>query len=94
MRMLEKYAVVTGGGQNHRIGLYDRIMIKDNHREMAKYAGPDSIARAVRACRAKYPRLEIEVEADSMDDVAAAADAGVEYILLDNMSDAEWLRPH
>ena len=89
MRMLEKYAVVMGGGQNHRIGLYDRIMIKDNHREMAKYAGPDSIARAVRACRAKYPRLEIEVEADSMDDVAAAAAAGVEYILLDNMSDEE-----
>jgi nicotinate-nucleotide pyrophosphorylase (carboxylating) len=89
MRILEKYAVRMGGGQNHRIGLYDRIMIKDNHREMAKYAGPDSIARAVRACRASYPRLEIEVEADTLADVAAAADAGVEYILLDNMSEAE-----
>ncbi|HQL88502.1 MAG: carboxylating nicotinate-nucleotide diphosphorylase [Lentisphaerae bacterium] len=89
MRLLEKYAVTMGGGQNHRLGLYDRIMIKDNHREMAKFAGPDSIARAVRACREKYPRLEIEVEADSLEEAAAAAAAGVEYILLDNMTDAE-----
>jgi nicotinate-nucleotide pyrophosphorylase (carboxylating) len=64
-------------------------MIKDNHREMAKFAGPDSIARAVRACRQAYPRLEIEVEADTLEDVAAAAAANVEYILLDNMSDDE-----
>ncbi len=89
LRLLEKYAVTMGGGQNHRIGLYDRIMIKDNHREMAKFAGPDSIARAVRACRQAYPRLEIEVEADTLEDVAAAAAANVEYILLDNMSDDE-----
>lgn len=84
-RTLEKYAVLMGGAQNHRIGLYDRIMIKDNHREMAKMSGPDSIARAVAACRQAYPDLEIEVEADSLEEVAQAADAGVEYILLDNM---------
>jgi nicotinate-nucleotide pyrophosphorylase (carboxylating) len=89
LRLLEKYAVAMGGGQNHRLGLYDRVMIKDNHREMARFAGPDSIARAVRACREKYPRLEIEVEADSLAEVEAAAAAGVEYILLDNMTDAE-----
>lgn len=86
LRMLEKYSVKMGGAENHRIGLYDRIMIKDNHREMAKFTGPDSIRRAVQACRAKYPSLEIEVEADSLEDVARAAEAGVEYILLDNMS--------
>ncbi len=89
LRHLEKYAVWAGGGQNHRIGLYDRIMIKDNHREMARMLGPDSIRLAVQACRNKYPNLEIEVEADTMDDVRAAADAGVEYILLDNMSDEQ-----
>ncbi|MGN0879785.1 MAG: carboxylating nicotinate-nucleotide diphosphorylase [Oligosphaeraceae bacterium] len=85
LRMLEKYSVLMGGAQNHRIGLYDRIMIKDNHREMAKLTGPDSIARAVTACRKAYPNLEIEVEADCLEEVAQAADAGVEYILLDNM---------
>ena len=86
-RLLEKYAVVTGGATNHRIGLYDRIMIKDNHRELATVAGgKDSIAWAVQRCRESYPDLEIEVEADSLDDVRAAAAAGVDYILLDNMT--------
>ncbi|NMA41796.1 MAG: carboxylating nicotinate-nucleotide diphosphorylase [Oligosphaeraceae bacterium] len=87
LRLLEKYAVKMGGGQNHRIGLYDRIMIKDNHREMAQLLGKDSIRLAVQACREKYPDLEIEVEADNLDEVKAAAEAGVEYILLDNMSE-------
>jgi nicotinate-nucleotide pyrophosphorylase (carboxylating) len=86
LRLVEKYAVLMGGAQNHRIGLYDRIMIKDNHRALARLTGPNSIARAVQACREKYPNLEIEVEADSLADVRAAAEAGVEYILLDNMS--------
>lgn len=87
LRLLEKYAVRMGGGQNHRFGLYDRIMIKDNHRELARFAGPDAIRRAVDACRRAYPDLEVEVEADSLEDVQAAAEAGAEYILLDNMSD-------
>ena len=86
LRMLEKYAVKVGGAQNHRFGLFDRIMIKDNHREMAKSVGEGSIAWAVRQCREKYPKLEIEIEADNLDEVRQAADAGVEYILLDNMS--------
>jgi nicotinate-nucleotide pyrophosphorylase (carboxylating) len=86
-RLLEKYAVAAGGAENHRIGLYDRIMIKDNHRELAKIAGgKDSIAWAVQQCRKAYPKLEIEVEADTLDDVREAANAGVEYILLDNMT--------
>jgi nicotinate-nucleotide pyrophosphorylase (carboxylating) len=86
LRLLEKYAVKMGGAQNHRIGLYDRVMIKDNHRALAHWLGPDSIRRAVQACRDKYPQLEIEVEADTLQDVRDAADCGVEYILLDNMS--------
>ena len=90
LRMLEKYSVLMGGAQNHRIGLYDRIMIKDNHRELARRAGGShSIEYAVKSCREKYPNLEIEVEADSMADVVAAAEAGVEYILLDNMTNEQ-----
>jgi nicotinate-nucleotide pyrophosphorylase (carboxylating) len=89
LRALEKYAVRLGGGQNHRFGLYDRVMIKDNHRELAKYAGTESIRQAVAACRAAYPQLEVEVEADTLTDVEAAVEAGADYILFDNMSDEE-----
>ena len=89
LRLVEKYAVLCGGGQNHRIGLYDRIMIKDNHRELAKLLGPNSIAKAVELCRKNYPNLEIEVEADCLAEVRAAADSSVEYILLDNMTNEQ-----
>ena len=86
-RNLEKYAVAVGGASNHRIGLYDRIMIKDNHRELAALEGDGAITRAVDRARRAYPALEIEVETDTLDEVAEAAACGVEYILLDNMSD-------
>ena len=86
-RNLEKYAVAVGGADNHRIGLYDRIMIKDNHRELAAMEGDGAIRRAVERARKAYPDLEIEVEADTLDEVRQAAECGVEYILLDNMSD-------
>ena len=86
-RNLEKYAVAIGGATNHRVGLYDRVMIKDNHRELAAMEGAGGITRSVRRAREKYPDLEIEVEADNLDEVREAAEAGVEYIMLDNMSD-------
>ena len=86
-RNLEKYAVAVGGAENHRIGLYDRVMIKDNHREMAAMEGDGAIPRAVERARRAYPDLEIEVEADTLDDVRAAAECGVEHIMLDNMDD-------
>lgn len=89
LRFLEKYAVTCGGGQNHRFGLYDRIMIKDNHRELASLEGPGGIRRAVAAARLAYPSLEVEVEADTLDDVTEAAEAGADIILLDNMTDGE-----
>ena len=89
LRLFEKYAVLMGGGANHRLGLYDRIMLKDNHLALARLTGPDAIRRAVRQCRQKYPSLEIEVEADNLEDVRLAAEAGVEYILLDNMSNEQ-----
>lgn len=86
-RNLEKYAVAVGGAANHRIGLFDRIMIKDNHREIAAMEGPGGITRSVERARERYPQLEIEVEADSLEEVREAAGAGAEYILLDNMTD-------
>ena len=87
-RELEKYAVRTGGGHNHRIGLFDRFMIKDNHRALANMTGPDAIKRAVDACRKYNGSLLVEVEADDLQDVAEAADAGADIILLDNMDNA------
>lgn len=87
-RNLEKYAVAVGGAENHRIGLYDRAMIKDNHREMAAMEGDGAIPRAVERVRRAYPKLEIEVETDTLDEVRAAAACNVEYIMLDNMDDA------
>ena len=87
-RNLEKYAVAVGGAENHRIGLYDRVMIKDNHREMAAMEGDGAIPRAVERARKRYPGLEIEVETDTLDEVRSAAECGVEHIMLDNMDDA------
>jgi nicotinate-nucleotide pyrophosphorylase (carboxylating) len=81
LRALDKLAVRRGGGQNHRIGLYDMILIKDNHID---YAG--SLDEAVRRARAAHSGLEVEVEARTLDDVRAALDLRVERILLDNMT--------
>jgi nicotinate-nucleotide pyrophosphorylase (carboxylating) len=83
LRLLDKLAVARGGGQNHRIGLYDMILIKDNHID---YAG--SLAEAVHRARRVHSGLEIEVEARTLDDVRAALDLRVERILLDNMTPA------
>jgi nicotinate-nucleotide pyrophosphorylase (carboxylating) len=81
LRRLDKLAVRRGGGQNHRIGLYDMILIKDNHID---YAG--SITEAVRRARKGAGRLEIEVEARSLEDVREALAVHIKRILLDNMS--------
>jgi len=81
LRALDKLAVRRGGGQNHRTGLYDMILIKDNHIDFA-----GSLAEAVRRARHASGRLEIEVETRTLKDVASALEQGVERILLDNMS--------
>jgi len=88
-RALEKYAVAAGGGQNHRMGLYDQVMIKDNHLLIAETRWPgEAIVRAVAAARATSPPgTRIEVEADTLDQVQQALDAGADIILLDNMPD-------
>ncbi len=86
-RNLEKYSVAAGGASNHRIGLYDKIMIKDNHRMLAGLLYKNGIIDAVKRARKAYPKLQIEVEADTLDDVRRALDAGADIILLDNMDD-------
>ena len=86
LRLLEKYAVTCGGGQNHRIGLFDMVLIKDNHLVALRNEPPNAIAAAVRRVREKFPDLKIEVEADTPQQVEEALFAGADIILLDNMS--------
>ena len=88
-RVMEKYAVACGGGRNHRIGLFDMVMIKDNHLVALRDAKPNAIAAAVARAREAYPDLKVEVEADTLDQVGQAADAGADIILLDNMRPSE-----
>ncbi len=88
-RNLEKYAVSVGGAHNHRIGLFDRVMIKDNHRELAGLEGAGGILRSVERARKMYPGYEVEVEIDSLTELQEALESGAEYILLDNMSNEQ-----
>ena len=81
LRMVDKLAVLRGGGKNHRVGLYDMILIKDNHIDFA-----GSIEEAVRRARAVHSDIELEVEARTLEDVCAALEMKVNRILLDNMT--------
>jgi nicotinate-nucleotide pyrophosphorylase (carboxylating) len=84
-RLLEKNAVLDGGGTNHRIGLYDRAMVKDNH--LAAEGGVEELQAAIHRLKAEKPEVAVELEADNLDQVRAfLALEGVDYILLDNMS--------
>lgn len=83
-RLLEKYAVRVGGGHNHRFGLYDAVMIKDNH-----IKGAGGITAAVQAARQAIPHtMKIEVETESMEQITEALAAGADIIMLDNMTTA------
>ncbi len=86
LRELEKAAVLAGGGRNHRMGLYDAILIKENHIALA-----GSLAKAVHSARTKHPDLAVEVETRNLDEVAYALGTGADILLLDNM-DLETLR--
>lgn len=88
-RRFEKYAVACGGGKNHRLGLYDMVLIKDNHLVALQNAKPNAIAAAVARTQKKFPKLKVEVEADTLEQTAQAADAGADIILLDNMPPAK-----
>jgi nicotinate-nucleotide pyrophosphorylase (carboxylating) len=83
LRGLEKAAVAAGGGRNHRMGLYDAILIKENHIALA-----GGLARAVHASRAARPELAVEVECRNLDEVAYALGTGADLLLLDNMETA------
>jgi len=85
-RRFEKYAVACGGGHNHRFGLFDMVLIKDNHLAALHGEKPNAIAAAVERARKKFPKLKIEVEADTLEQVEQAADAWADIILLDNMN--------
>jgi nicotinate-nucleotide pyrophosphorylase (carboxylating) len=84
LRLLEKYAVRCGGGVNHRMGLGDAVLIKDNH-----VLAAGSVTAALRAARAHAPGLPCEVEVDTLDDLDEALAAGAEEVLLDNFTLAE-----
>jgi nicotinate-nucleotide pyrophosphorylase (carboxylating) len=86
LRELEKAAILAGGGRNHRMGLYDAILIKENHIALA-----GSLAKAVHGARDKFPELAVEVECRNLDEVAYALGTGADILLLDNM-DLETLR--
>lgn len=84
MRALQRWAVRCGGGMNHRFGLSDEAMLKDNH-----IAACGGIAPAVARIRAAHPAARVHVEADTLDQAAAAVEAGADVVLLDNMDDAQ-----
>ncbi len=86
LRVFEKYAVLCGGGTNHRIGLFDKVMIKDNHRWLWRDGDGGDLAAAVREARRQYPELEIEIEVESVEELQNALDGSPEWILLDNMA--------
>jgi len=85
LRLLAKYAVRTGGGTNHRLGLDDAILVKDNHLAL----GGGDVAAAVRTARARWPALPLEVECRTLAEVRAALGAAPDLILLDNMTPAD-----
>ncbi len=93
LRALEKYAVLCGGGVNHRMGLFDRVLIKDNHRALWKRrGGSGGLAGAVQAARRRFPNLQIEVEVESERDLRNVLAAKPEWVLLDNMTPARLRR--
>ena len=86
LRRLDKYAVKCGGGTNHRIGLHDAILIKDNHLAFWRQKHKGTLADAVRAARQAYPGLKIEIEVDTLEQLREALPGQPDWVLLDNMS--------
>lgn len=86
LRRLEKYAVRCGGGINHRMGLYDRLLIKDNHRAFWTRGNTASLADAVRDARAFRPGLPVEIEVENEEELLDALAGKPDWVLLDNMT--------
>ena len=84
-RLLEKQAVLDGGGTNHRLGLYDRAMVKDNH--LVTEGRAEALQAAINKLKSGKPEVEVELEADSLEQVRSFLTLeGIDYILLDNMN--------
>jgi len=89
LRLLDKYAVSVGGGRNHRMSLADGVLIKDNHLAALQAEGVD-LGQAIKRARARAPHtVKIEVEVESIDAAIAAANAGADIVMLDNMAPAD-----
>ncbi|MBR6021261.1 MAG: carboxylating nicotinate-nucleotide diphosphorylase [Kiritimatiellae bacterium] len=84
-RRLDKYAVACGGGTNHRMGLWDAVLIKDNHLAFWRERHKGSLADAVHQARERCPGLKIEVEVDTLEQLRDALDGAPDWVLLDNM---------
>ncbi len=84
LRVLEKYAVRCGGGVNHRMGLWDAALVKDNH-----VVAAGGVAQAFEAVRSRFPGVPVEVEVDSLAQLAEVVEAGADLVLLDNFSPAQ-----
>ena len=89
LRVLEKYAFACGGGYNHRIGLFDRVMLKDNHLAAAGASKGERLAAAVRTAREKNAGFAIEVEVDALEQIPPVLEAGADVIMLDNFTPAD-----
>ncbi|HTB79375.1 MAG TPA: carboxylating nicotinate-nucleotide diphosphorylase [Opitutaceae bacterium] len=89
-RMLEKYAVACGGGWNYRLGLFDGVMLKDNH--LALLGSTGDLAAAVAAARRAAPELPVEIEVDALEQIPPALTAGADVVLLDNFTPAQLRR--
>ncbi|MCG6867700.1 MAG: carboxylating nicotinate-nucleotide diphosphorylase [Gammaproteobacteria bacterium] len=87
LRLAQKYAVTCGGGHNHRLGLFDAVLIKENH---IRAAG--SLSAAVSRARELHPRLTVEVETETLDEVAEALTSGADIIMLDNFATGDMHR--
>jgi len=92
LRTLEKYAVRCGGGANHRAGLHDMVLIKDNHLAALKSRFRRPIREAVSRSRKRWPGLKVEVECDTLAQVLEAVEAGADILLLDNMKSSQLRR--
>ena len=88
-RFLEKYAVGCGGGYNHRLGLFDRIMLKDNHLCAGDFAQGEALTRAVEKARTAFPYLPVQVEVDDLSQIPPVLAARADYLMLDNFSDED-----
>ncbi len=88
LRLLDKHSVRCGGGVNHRMGLHDQVLIKDNHRRLWRGGDPARLDQAVEAARAAFPGVPIEVEVETFDELRSALKGRPDWILLDNMPPA------